>query len=358
MLAHRRWWVIRHVTLPLLRPHIAMASLLVFNLALADYTVPSILQLHTYPVEIFAAFSGLLDRQAAIALSLPMVLVGSISVILARVIVGRRPIFPIAPLRRTPSVLWQLGVGRIPLAVISALLAILLVSGPVLSVIRQLGSVGDILAAYRVAGPQIWTTALMAMVAASLLTIVALLAAVQVSRATTWKSILTDLYYLLPVAVPATVLGIGLIRTWNHPDLGWVVNGVAILILAYCGRLVSFAVAPVAASLATVPREIEDAGRMSGMSAAIRTWRLHRPLSRSGLAVAWLLCFCLCLDEVGASILVLPPGIETLAVRIYNLTHYDDTEIVAGLCCIIVLLIAGASLFAWLVSRSRPRSAD
>lgn len=334
-LLHPTRWVLARVVLPLVRPQIVASALLVFNLALVNYTVPSLLGVHTFPVEIFAAFSGLLDVGAAVALSLPLLLLGGLSVVLARLAVGRRPMaFTPAPSAHPP--LLRLRRSR-PLAYagLLALLAVAVVA-PVAGVAGLLEAPGDLVDAYELAAPQVWRTVGWAAVAATLLLAHGFAAGHLVARS---RSLAGELLFLLPLALPPTVLGIGMIRLWNRPGLAPVLETTAVLALAYCGQLVPFATVAASSSLSGVPTAQEEAGLLAGMGWLRRARHLLLPRVWPALAVGWVLVFALALSEVGASILVLPPDGETLAVRIYNLSHYGAADTVGALCLLVLALV-------------------
>ena len=50
------------------------------------------------------------------------------------------------------------------------------------------------------------------------------------------------------------------------------------------------------------------------------------------IAAAWYVVFLLCLWDVESMILVVPPGGETLALRVFNLLHYGHNAQVNALC--------------------------
>ena len=58
--------------------------------------------------------------------------------------------------------------------------------------------------------------------------------------------------------------------------------------------------------------------------------RIVLPQRLSALAVAWLIGLALALSDLTASILVVPPGVETLSIHIFNLVHYGVEDQVAG----------------------------
>jgi ABC-type Fe3+ transport system permease subunit len=345
-------WVLLRITLPLTWPRIAAAALVVFNLALMNYTVPSLLRVPTFPVEIFAAFSGLFDVGGAVALSLPLIAIGALSVVLARLAIGARP-FVVTPARDRPDPLVRLGRAR-PAAWAAALAAVALTAVvPVVAVASLLAGPGDLLAAYALGMRQVWRTLALAAAAATVLSIHGLVAGCLMARA---RSILADLFFLLPLALPPTVLGIGLIRLWNRPPVAALMDSAAIVVLAYCAQFVPFVAATAASAVASVPPELEEAALVSGMGWWSRARVILVPLVWRGLAAGWILAFALCLDEVGASILVHPPDGETLAVRIYNLSHYDAAEMVGGLCLVVLAIVAVPVLgYALLARRRHPK---
>lgn len=334
-LVHRTPWVLTRVVLPLARPEIVASALVVFNLALVNYTVPSLLRVPTFPVEIFAAFSGLLDVEAAVGLSLPLLLLGVLSVVGARLAVGRRPLAVVArqPLTATPSSRSRRVATRLA---IGALLMVAVLP-PVVGVADMASGPGSVVEAYELAAPQVWRSAGWAAVAATFLALHGLAAGHLIARS---RSLAAELLVLLPLALCPTVLGIGLIELWNRPVLEGVLETTAVLLLVYVAQLVPFTAVPVSASLAGVPRELEEAGMLSGMGWLRRMRLILLPLAWRGVAVGWLLTFALSIDEVGASILVQPPDGETLAVRIYNLSHYGAAESVGALCLIVLGIVA------------------
>jgi len=347
-LVHPPPWVLARVVLPLARPEIVASGLVVFNLALVNYTVPSLLRVPTFPVEIFAAFSGLLDVQAAVGLSLPLLAVGTLSVVAARLVVGKRPLAVAA--RRTPPEPLPAGSRLVATRTALFVLLAITVAAPLAGIADMVSGPQSVVEAYRLAAPQVWRTVGWAMVAATLLAAHGLAAGHLVARS---RSLAAELLFLLPLALSPTVLGIGLIRLWNRPYLEGVLETTAVLLLVYVGQLVPFTAVPATASLAGVPRALEEAGMLSGMGWLQRMRLLLLPLAWRGVAVGWLLAFALSLDEVGASILVQPPDGETLAVRIYNLSHYGAAESVGALCLIVLAIVAVPLLVVGLVTLRR-----
>jgi ABC-type Fe3+ transport system permease subunit len=57
-------------------------------------------------------------------------------------------------------------------------------------------------------------------------------------------------------------------------------------------------------------------------------------------AATWYITYLFCLWDVETLILIVPPGGETLALRIFNLLHYGHNAQVNAMCLVLVFLAA------------------
>ncbi|MBU6401533.1 MAG: hypothetical protein KGS61_14545, partial [Verrucomicrobia bacterium] len=107
----------------------------------------------------------------------------------------------------------------------------------------------------------------------------------------------------------------------------------------------------------TVDQCLSDAARLDGAS----RWQLirwvHWPQLAPQLAAAWYLTYLLCLWDVETLVLIIPPGSETAALRVFNLLHYGHTGQVNSLCLLLLLLAVVPLPGWWLLQlgRARPR---
>jgi sugar lactone lactonase YvrE len=110
----------------------------------------------------------------------------------------------------------------------------------------------------------------------------------------------------------------------------------------------------VAHALRTVDRDLTDVARLDGAS----RWQMLRyvqwPQIAPQAAAAWYVVFLLCLWDVESMILVVPPGGETLALRVFNLLHYGHNAQVNALCLTLLGLAITPLLIwkAWCVLRN------
>ncbi|HEX9424596.1 MAG TPA: ABC transporter permease subunit, partial [Pyrinomonadaceae bacterium] len=159
-------------------------------------------------------------------------------------------------------------------------------------------------------------------------------------------------------AVPSTVVGIGLIRLWNRPGLpGDVYKSMAIIVIAYLARFVPVGALILAASLRQIPISFEEAADVGGAS-WLRTFsRIVLPQIRTGLAAAWVVAFIFAFGELGATVLVTPPGESTLPVRIYTMIANTPSSVVASLALMqAIIILAPLTLFGMLARNRRGRA--
>jgi iron(III) transport system permease protein len=90
--------------------------------------------------------------------------------------------------------------------------------------------------------------------------------------------------------------------------------------------------------------------------------RIALPQRLPAVAVAWLVGLAVASGDLAASILVVPPGMETLSRRVFGLIHYGIEDQVAGICLAQVLVFGIiAAAIGWLLTRtggSPPRRED
>jgi iron(III) transport system permease protein len=105
--------------------------------------------------------------------------------------------------------------------------------------------------------------------------------------------------------------------------------------------------------LASVPRDLLEAARSEGAGPMAQLFRVALPLRRVGVAAAALIGFVLAVGEVSATLLVTPPGVTTISVRIFQLIHYGVDDRVAAISLSIFGILGALALAAaWLTRQS------
>lgn len=151
---------------------------------------------------------------------------------------------------------------------------------------------------------------------------------------------------------PSAFTGIAL-AGWGTPD--WA-GAAAPLVLAHALRVLPFAAWLLLALGDAQPRSPGEQLSMLGARSWL-TWRhVHLPAAWPGLMAAFVLCAGLSLAELTATVLTVPPGMETVILRLYNLLHYGDQRGVMMLALmqgLTVALAVAAALAVWERRRAR-----
>lgn len=349
------WPVFRSIVFPLLAPMILTGSLGVFVLALTEFAVPSLLQVNVYPVEIFSRFSAFYDFDAAALQSLPLIVLGLGGYLLW--------VFLLRPRYRWLSQAYDVrnkgelrGSATVRLIAMCFCWMLVTVSVilPVVSLLYRALPLTSFVEAWNTAKEEMGTSFAIAALSASL----AMFLAFSVSwlqRSRTWVRWTSPLM-LLPFLVSGPVLGIGLIALWNRSGPAAVVyDGLAILVIACCAKFLWFAWLVMSPAVGDLPRQIEEAAEVAGIPWWRRLRAIALPLSKPALVVAWMLCFLLSFREVDATVLVSPPGVTPLPIRVFTLMHYGPSRLVAALSLVSVFAILGVILIGFGIYRKSRR---
>ena len=164
---------------------------------------------------------------------------------------------------------------------------------------------------------------------------------------------LLDYLAILPLGLPGTVMAVGVLLAFIRPP--FVLYGtIWILLIAYVARFVPLAARSANATLRQIDPSLEEAARISGATRLGALWHVLLPLSRPGLAVAFLLVFIPALSELSATILLYTGGTETIAVAIFRLNDLGQLEVVAALAVFVIAVTLLVSLpLNYLTARSR-----
>ena len=134
-------------------------------------------------------------------------------------------------------------------------------------------------------------------------TLAAVTATIATGLAFAWGTVLVKagngwarLLLILLLAIPAPLVGIGLIVTMNNDLLGWFYPHLI-------ADVVSVALALIPA-LRQVPKEIEEESRLCGATTLQYYLFVKVPMVWRGLLAAWLISFIRSIGELGASFLV------------------------------------------------------
>jgi iron(III) transport system permease protein len=145
-----------------------------------------------------------------------------------------------------------------------------------------------------------------------------------------------DYLTALPLALSGTVIGIGLLMSFNTGWLTLTGTG-AIIVLAYVVRRLPFGTRNASSTLYNIPDSIEEASISLGVPPVKTFLRVVLPLMGPAIAAAAVLTWTTTVAELSASVIVYSAGRETMPIQIFRLI---DSGLMAQASAYGLLLIA------------------
>jgi iron(III) transport system permease protein len=323
--------VLYRVILPLAAPFLLASSCLLMVLAVVDYSVPALFSVTTSSLDIFAELSTSHDSGLATFVALPLlVTTGAVVILLQGPL--RRTAIPTGtspqPLARTwiwP--LWLTTVLRLALLILVAQVVV-----PLLVLVVATGSAAGLW--HTLAGNRHELGLSLVVAAGAGLACVIPALAVARKLAGSRPGRLWWLLTTLPLAVPAPMAGIGLSRIWGDTLLATTEAGAAMPVLAALARFTPLATIVLLARMRRIEQPLLDAVDLYQPSLLHGWWLRLRLLAPALLAAAGVTA-ALAMGELGATIVVVPPGCATVSMKIYGYLHYGASQEVAGLCLLV-----------------------
>ncbi len=163
---------------------------------------------------------------------------------------------------------------------------------------------------------------------------------------------LLELIFVLPIAVPAILLGIGEIALWNHGPTAELYNSGALVVMLYAGRFLPLPLLVISGAVAALGPKLEEAAQLSGAGPTKRLTRIVAPALLPSLIGSWALVFVLAMRELDGAILV-PAANHTVIFRVFNQIHFGRDDFVAALCLLIVFFLLLPGLLWSLIGKSK-----
>lgn len=351
------WQTFRQVTLPILLPGLMAGALLVALDILAEYGTVALLRYETFSSAIYLQLSGRYDRSAASVLSGVLVLLAGLILWVEMRLQGRRKFTQMEagwrPANRASLKKWRLPAFLYVVLVVgfslAAPLGVLLTWSieafmdiEMLATVFRTGSSGI--------GDFIWNSLWTAGMAALLAVVMSLPAAIYAVRRPGRISRFLVRFCQLGYAIPGVVIALSLVFLVNR-FLPFLYATPLVVVLAYILRHMPQAVRSSEAALKQLSPTFEDAARSLGRNSLQTFFQVVMPLILPGLLAGGALVFLTSLKELPATLLLRPPGFDTLAVRVW-MWAIDGFYIQAAPAALILVLTAALPL-AFLLRHGR-----
>jgi len=380
--------VARRITMRRASGFIAAAALWVVVSIAGEMTVTDLFRIRTYAEVLYLNLAlGESPETAATDSLVSLLLIAWL--VLAGIVLSERLAPPSRVVLLDRLRTFELRHWRMPLLVITLIVVTLLVAVPLGSLIYKSGVVVEQLGQQRIRRwspahsfslvvsspkrllePLGWSL-LISCVTASAALLTGLLAA-WAARQNTWARWICMLLIGVGLALPGPLIQFAMIGIFNRHDpsaLTWLLNPIIggqfelfpflydrTIVPACAGlwiRTAPIVTLVVWYGLSTLASEPLDAARAEGVGWLARLWYVAVPQIRGLLAAAWLIGVALSFGDVSSSLLLLPPGVTTMAVHIFNLLHYGVDDRLAADC--LTTLIPVATLGWWICRRLQPR---
>jgi thiamine transport system permease protein len=327
----RLWW---HVRLPILRPAILAAAVLVFVFTFTSFGVVLILggpRFATLEVEIYRQAVNIFNLPVAAALSLVQMVVmfatmGLYTRLQRRVVVevarsenvARRPSSTGERLFLFANLALMVGLLFAPLLALVARSFTSGEDGVTLAYYQQLGQNSRNSILFVPPIEAIGNSLLFALMTTLLALALGLATAYLLNQGDTRLTRWLDPLFMLPLATSAVTLGFGYIISMDKPPLN--LRASATLIpLAHTLVAMPFVVRSVLPALRAIPPSLQEAARVLG-APPWKVWRwVDLPLISRGLIVGATFAFTVSMGEFGASVFIARPDTPTMPIVIYRL---------------------------------------
>jgi iron(III) transport system permease protein len=158
---------------------------------------------------------------------------------------------------------------------------------------------------------------------------------------------------LFPRAIPGIIIGIGFFWTFLlvNPPGSALRNSIWGIMLALSIRSLTLAYFVLASAFATVSESLDDAARSSGASWWTTMTRITLPILRPALFVSFILLFISILNDYDPALFLVTPGHEIMGVAMLQAAQQGTTGPVAALAMVqvaitVVAIAVGSRLFA------------
>lgn len=338
--------LVRWLALPMAADALRQAAILTFVLAINNFAIPAILQVKVLPAELWVSFNTMFDYKTALLMCWPLVMIPLAGVLL----LGKSGFAwnwrssgaAAAAYRRQLGPAWMAGCGLAAATIVASSVCV-----PAWQLTASAETWREFTPAFLAGQSALGHSILFAAATATIVMALGL----SIGRRAGWAAAWIAFF------VPGVLLGIAIIWLFNRPVFGAFYQNAGIVILAYAIHYAAPGWNCAARALASTDPTLADAARLEGAGPLQMLRHVYWPQIAARAAAGWYIVYLLCLWDVEALALIVPPGDETLSLRIFNLLHYGHNAQVNALC-LIMAAAALAPLVLWLARAARlPRAA-
>ncbi|MEQ8399597.1 MAG: ABC transporter permease [Roseitalea porphyridii] len=196
-----------------------------------------------------------------------------------------------------------------------------------------------------------WVTIRVALVAATVATVLGTLAALSLVRHTrfTGRTLFTGMVYA-PLVMPEVITGLSLLLLFVSINMD---RGFWTVTLAHITFSLCFVAVVVQSRLVSFDMSLEEAAQDLGCTPFEAFWKVTLPVIFPAVISGWMLAFTLSLDDLVIASFTSGPGATTLPMKIYSQVRLGVTPEINAVCTILIGLVAIGVITATLVNKRR-----
>ena len=194
-----------------------------------------------------------------------------------------------------------------------------------------------------------WVTIRVALLSASIATVLGTLAALALTRYSRFpgRMLFTGMGFA-PLVMPEVITGLSLLLLFVAIDFN---RGFWTVTLAHITFSLCFVAVVVQSRLVTIDRSLEEAAMDLGATPARTFLSVTLPMIWPAVFAGWMLAFTLSLDDLVIASFTSGPGATTLPMKIYSQVRLGVTPEINAVCTILIAIVTLGVILAALVNK-------
>jgi iron(III) transport system permease protein len=365
------WRTLMKITLPVLRPAILAAMILVIVRSLASFAVPSVIgmpgRIYVFSTHIYRSISSGFAADFGLAAAIGMsALVASITLIyLYRYLTRESSKFVTVTSRGFKPTLIKLNNARYPMFVIVGIISFVLIVLPVMVLFYTSMLPYSMVPSARAFSMMSWANWIdvlkdpvsllslknslyLGIVGATLGTLLSILVSYVVVKVRTTAAGILDSLTFLSFSFPGIVIGVGFMWFFVRTPLYGTLTA---LLIGYIATYLPYGVRPISSAFVQIHDHLEESSRVCGASPFYTLRKIIIPLLIPGIVSGWILMASMFLRELTLSVVLSRPGTEVLAVQILRFAEDGLWGRLSALGIIMILICSLLVIVAALIGK-------
>src|SRR3989344_3109775 len=318
--------VLKRIVFAAILPSTLTATLLTFIVTFITFDVPAYLGKNVFITQIFKSFTFTSEIPRALYLSvIPVFIVGSMWAILLLYLVKEKPFFSLQSFKK--SVPFSIQQPRLLKILMLSLFVVLFLLSSILPI--GILQVKNILydkipfytaSSFGVITNTFWISFISSICIVFFSTLIYIMF---------FRKMAGRIFFLSLLALPPITYGILFIYLFNHQSLNVIYATPIILIIAYCFRFAPLVSELLHTHTQQVNPQYLEAARLVYPPSLRMFHRIVIPLYKPVLFLAWVFSFWLVATELPITLLIQPPGFQTIITRLFIVLHYGAVELMS-----------------------------